>query len=295
MLEGEFIGKLGEKICKGFYDALYPKCTAIFDGIFQSLNARMVDSSALLGKTVQEWNGGAFQIVRAAAENICIPIAGALVAFVFAWELARMAQDNNLMQSVGPDRLIMTLVKLAVCLMVCVKSFDIVVYIYSIGNWAVKRLSGTTITFGSGLSLDTVIPAVPPAYDMSAVIQIIGTLIGLCLCWGICQVCAVIIYFQVLSWFMDMVIFAAAAPIPFATFMNRDWGQTGMNYGKKVFALGLRGFFMLLLIAIYGGIMNNLPGSNFLEVMTMLCGGSIVISCSLWKAGHITDSILNAH
>ena len=291
----EFAGRLSEKIGERIYDGLYPICSNIFDKIFVTLNARIADSADMLGKSVEGWNAGAFNIVKAAAENVCIPIAGGVIAFVFAWELARMAQDNNLMQSVGPDRLIMTLVKLAVCLLVCIKSFDIVIYIYSIGNWAVKKLSGSTITFGSGLTLDTVVPAVPDAYTLTAGFQLIGIFFALCICLGLCWTSAIIIYFQVLSWFLEMVVFASAAPIPFATFMNRDWGQTGMNYGKKAFSLGLRGFFMLLFIAIYGGVMNNLPGSSFMEVLTMLCGGSIAICGALWKAGNIADSILNAH
>ena len=292
---GEFAAGLFENICKNLYDGLYPHCSNIFDKIFVTLNARVGDTSGMLGQSIEGWNSGAFNIVKAAAENVCIPIAGAVIAFVFAWELARMAQENNLMQSVGPDRLIMTLVKLAVCLLVCIRSFDIVIYIYSIGNWAVKKLNNSTATFGSGLTLDDVVPVSPPIYDSGVVFQLLGVFFALCLCYLICQASSVLIYFQVLSWFLDMAVFASAAPIPFATFLNRDWGQTGMNYGKKVFSLGLKGFFMMLFICIYGGIMNNLPGSSFMEVMTMLCGGGVAITIALWKAGSIADSILNAH
>lgn len=295
MLVSEFEGGFIERIVKRIYDGIYPKCQAVFDKIFIALNARIGDSSNLLSQSIEDWNAGVFDIVKATAENVFIPMAGAVITFVFAWELARMAQENNLMQSVGPDRLIMTLVKLAVCIMACLRSFDIVTYLYSIGNWAVKKLTGQTVNFGTGVTLESIIPATPAAYDVGAIIEVSGVLIGLCVCYGVCQITAVIIYFQILSWFLDMAIFASAAPVPFATFMNRDWGQTGMNYGKKVFSLGLKGFFMMLFICIYGGIMNNLPGSSFMEIMTMLCGGGAAIVMALWRSGSIADSILNAH
>ena len=295
MGESEFFGNLMELLCQNLYDALYPHCSNIFDSIFVTLNTRMLDSSALLSQDLESWNAGVFSIVKSAAENVCIPIAGAIFVFVFTWEITKMVEDNNLMQNVSPEKIAVILGKLVVCLYVTINSFNIVMFIYSIGHWAVGKLSGTTPTFGAGVSLNDVVPAVPDEYNLTIVLQLLGILSALAVAWVFCQACGVIIYFQVINWFLDLGIYASAAAIPFSTFINRDWGQTGMNYGKMVFAVGLRGFFMFLFIAIYGGIITNLPGSSFMDVLFMLLGAGGVLVGLIWKSGNIADSILNAH
>lgn len=292
----EFFGRFVENVAKWIYDGMYQFCNTIYDKIVITLNSRITETVGQLGQDMQTWNAGAFNVVKAAAENVCIPIAGVIFGFIFTWELVSMVQDHNYKENVSPERIGGTMLRLIICLMVCIKSFDIVMFIYYIGSWAVRRLGITTSgTFGIGTSFNDIVSSTPAKYDFFTLLEILGIFVGLCIALVICNACAVIIYFQVLMWFLEMAVFAAPAPIPFATFLNRDWSQTGMNYGKTVFSIGLRGFFMLLFICIYGGFINNLPGSSFLESITMLCGGGLALIILLWKASSIADRVLNTH
>lgn len=42
---------------------------------------------------------------------------------------------------------------------------------------------------------------------------------------------------------IEIYIYASVGPLPFATFMNREWGNIGTNYVRGLAALGLQGFF----------------------------------------------------
>ena len=51
-------------------------------------------------------------------------------------------------------------------------------------------------------------------------------------------------------------MYVSVAPIPYATLMNRDWiGSVGQNYLKQIVALMLQGFFMLVTLIIYAGLL----------------------------------------
>ena len=293
----EFAYNLGQKILKGLYEGLYGSCENIYNNIFNTLNYRISEAAGNLGQSIESWNGGAFSLVRTVAENVCIPIAGCIIIFIFAWEMVRMCQDSNQMQHIRPDQMLLTLMKFAICLWVCTKSFEIVLGIYSIGNFAIARLAGisSSANFGADRTLNDIIPASQEVYEIGMIIKLLGVLLILCISLAICYACAVIIYLQVMVWFLEMLIFAVPASIPFATFFNKDWGQMGMNYTRKIMALGFQGFFMLLIISIYGGIVNSTSSSDFMEMMTMMCGAGAALIILLSKSGNISSSIFNAH
>ena len=48
------------------------------------------------------------------------------------------------------------------------------------------------------------------------------------------------------------------APIPIATMSNREWGSIGTNYLKGLFALSFQGFLIMVCVAIYAVLINNM-------------------------------------
>ena len=298
VFESEFFGNFVENICKSLYEALYYNCEKNFNKIFDILNYRVAWAGKNIGQSAKEWNAGAFSQVESLAENACMPIAGCVIAFIFCWELIHLCQENNRMQNVKPENIMFVLLKFTMCLMTCVYSFDLVMGIYSLGSWAAEKISGGTAgTFGSGMTLNDVVPAIPAAYNFDLVIELAGVLVVLCICRLLCNVCAVIIYVRVNMWFLELLVYAAPAAIPMATFFNKEWGQMGMNYARKIIAVGFEGFFMLLMFSLYGGIINNISNAStdFVEMMTMMCGCGMGLILLLFKAGTISSSIFNAH
>lgn len=292
----EFFGRLLENVCKSLYDALYENCEKIFDKIFNTLNYRIVWAGENIGQTAQEWNSSAFSLVKSLAENACMPIAGCIITIIFCWEITRLTQESNRMQNVSTDDIMMVLFKFGICLYACARSFDIVMGVYSLGNLAVNRMSGgATGSFGNGMTLNSVVPKEPATYELGMVIELLGVLIVLGLSLIICNICAAIIYIRVNMWFLEMLVYATPAAIPMATFFNKEWGQMGMNYTRKIMAVGFEGFFMLLMFALYGGVINNISSADFTELMTMMCGCGVGLIILLFKAGNISSSIFNAH
>lgn len=292
----EFFRNFEQNLLKSLYDGLYDNCEKNFNKIFDTLNYRIVWAGEEIGQSAQEWNPGAFSIVQSLAENACIPIAACFITVIFCWEMVHLAQEHNQMQNITSENILMVLIKFAICLAACVHSLDIVFGVYYLGNWAVKKGAGITAgTFGHGLTLNSVIPANPGTYEFGMLVELLGVLIVLCISLMICNICAAIIYVRINMWFLEMMVYAVPASIPMATFFNKEWGQMGMNYTRKVIAVGFEGFFMLLMFALYGGVINNISSSDFTELMTMMCGCGVGLIILLFKAGNISSSIFNAH
>lgn len=292
----EFWEQLVQKMYRSMYDGLYSNCEAAFHGMFDSLNSRIAETSETLSMSPQDWSPDGFSVVKNAAENTCIPIAACIITFIFCWELIRMMQDSNQMHNIKPDAILMQLLKLALCLLVCSKSFDIVMGFFDVGAWATEKLADGTIgNFGEGLQLADILPEAVDPLSFGIILQMMGNLIMLLIGWLATLICSAVIYIRVILWFLELLIYSAAAPIPFATFGNKEWSQMGLNYTRKMMALCFEGFFMLLAFALYGGVVSGIGNGDFLEKLVLIIGCGFALVMIMFKAGTISASIFNAH
>lgn len=301
VMEGveEFVYNLIQTICKFVYDGLYESSELIFNGMFDSLNGKIASLSTELIQSPKEWNASAFAVAKGVADNACIPIAGFIISFVFCWELIHLTKESNQMQNIKPDTIMIKLLELGLCLLVCSNSFDIVMGFFDIGAYATEKLSGTSIgKIGEGLIFSKLFERKTSDFTALDMIQMLMNYFILLITRFSVMVCGIIIYVRVMLWFVELLIYASAAPIPFATFGNKEWSQVGMNYSRKMLAVCFEGFFMLLIFALYGGVLTGAyakGGGDFTEGMFMVIGCSIAFVMLLFKAGSISSSIFNAH
>ncbi len=100
-------------------------------------------------------------------------------------------------------------------------------------------------------------------------------------------------------WYLELLVYASAAPIPFSTFINKEWGQMGTNYSRKMMAVAFEGFFMLVVFGLYGALSRNVLSASgadaYMAGMATTCGCGIALFLMLGKIGNISASIFNAH
>ncbi len=293
-----FVDALIQKILKALYEGLFNSCDSAFSGLFDSLNEHVEDAAETLTKTPQGWSETAYNTVKNVSQNAFLPIAASLITVIFCWELIRMVQDSNSMQHITTDKIVFALIKLGICLLVCSKAFDIVMAFFELGARATTMLADTTEgTFGEGLTFSDL---VTPPNEMSefTMTDIMGLLWYLLIIWIgriMIIVAGCIIYVRCVLWFLELLIYSSAAPIPYSTWMNKDWSQLGMNYTRKMLSLVFQGPFMLLLFAIYGGVMSGITSEDFTVSMVMIIGCGFALCMMMFKVSSISDSIFNAH
>ena len=86
------------------------------------------------------------------------------------------------------------------------------------------------------------------------------------------------------------------APIPMATMANREWGQMGQNYLRSLLALGFQGFLIIVCVAIYAVLLQNVAISgDAINSIWSIVGYTVLLCFTLFKTGSVARSILGAH
>lgn len=293
----EWKHNIGQSLMGSIYEAVHDLCEHLFGFLFFYLNKQISWAQEELSQPINEWNESVFTLIRdIVAKDVCIPIAASFITFIFCFEMVHILQDENRMRNINRQTLFITIMKFVICGIICAKSFDIVMAFYELGTDAVEKLgvqaNGTLDK--SLLSFSDIIPAEFEEYKLVYVFQIIGDLLLIVFSIIIVVVLSAIIYVRVTVWFLEFLIYASMAPVPFSTFNNKEWAQVGMNYTRKMLALSFEGFFMLLMLAMYGFITAGLePGIDFVATLTMLLGTGVALIALMGKAGNISASIFN--
>ena len=64
-------------------------------GMFDNVNEQVGDIAVQVGTTPQAWNGTIYGMIRNLSDNVIVPIAGVILAFVMTLELIQMVADKN--------------------------------------------------------------------------------------------------------------------------------------------------------------------------------------------------------
>ncbi len=289
----EFAHELGQKILEGMYNGLYSLCNKLFMTMFDGLNNNITSSSQTLIQTPEAWNSNAYGTVKNIAESAFVPLAACFIACILAWELVHLLQESNQMGGQIFEKLIVLLFTCVICVFLCSKSFEIVMWFFKLGAEVTGNIAGTTVgTFGNGLALDQFIPQPNGDYSLGMIFELLGDLILLAVGNVVILAIGAIIYIRVAMWFLEFLIYASAASIPNATWMNREWSQVGMNYTRKMLAVAFEGPFMLLLFALYGGVVSGIgTAGDFKQAFIMIIGCGLGLAMMMFKVGNITASI----
>lgn len=296
----EFVEGVIENVVEALYTPIYNAVANNVQGLFDELNQNISSAASNITVGPQAWNSGAYETVQAVAETVCIPLAGSFITVIFCWELIHLVQESNSMQNVKPDKLAIILMKFGLCLMACAYSFKIVMAFSDLGGLAAEKLLGltqTTPSISMSPTLEDLGLSNPPlgGYTLSGLFKLMGYWISLKLARVGVWVCGVVVYIRVMMWFIEILLYASSAPIPYSTWMNKEWSQVGMNYTRKMLALSFDGFFILLLFSIYGGVLSGLRLGDFQQSLVMILGCGFGLAVMMFKVSNISSSIFNAH
>ena len=304
MFGSEFIDNLLQSVWKSMYQGLYNVTGAVFSKIQDVLSEGILRSRNILNSTPQEWNETAFSFIKGVAENAAIPIAGCIITFIFCWQLISMVQESNQMHNIKPETIVLLMIKLTICLLVCAKSFEIICGLFDLGHWATEHIKFVEINNPDGngiIDFNKILDSELSEYGFGDVMTMLVNLIMTVIAQVIVYVLNVVMIINVSMWYLDLLIYASAAPIPFSTFINKEWGQVGMNYLRKILAMSFEGFFMIVAFGIYEAMVINIIVSNgnapdkYMMSIVTTCGCGFGLIMILNKTGSIASSIFNAH
>ena len=107
---------------------------------------------------------------------------------------------------------------------------------------------------------------------------------------------SICIFIVIFGRMIEIYLVTSVAPIPMATMANREWCQMGQGYLRSLFALGFQGFLIIICVAIYAVLVQNIATETDIIKAIWTCMGYTVLLCfTLFKTGSLAKSVFNAH
>ena len=264
-------------------------------GMFDGVNDKVGEISTQVGMTPQAWNSSIFNMVQNLSENVIMPIAGVILAFVMTLELVQILMDKNNFHDVETVVFFKWVFKTACAILIVTNTWTIVMGIFDVAQGVVNQASGIIIG-DTSIDLSSVIP------DMEEQLMEmeLGPLFGLwfqSLFVGITMwALTICIYIITYGRMLEVYLVTSVAPIPMAAMLGREWGGMGQNYLKSLFALGFQAFLIMVCVAIYAVLVQNISVSDDISTAIWTCMGYTVLLCfTLFKTGSLAKSVFSAH
>ena len=265
-------------------------------GMFDSVNSQVGEIAGQVGATPQAWNGTIYSMVRTLSDNVIIPIAGVILAFVMTLELIQMVSDkNNMHGDVDTWMFFKWIFKTACAVLIVTNTWNIVMGVFDVGQSVVNSAAGVIVSDAS-IDINTVVVDL----EERLMEMDIGPLFGLwfqSLFVGICTwTLTICIFIITYGRMIEIYLVTSVAPIPMATMVSKESGNMGQNYLRSLFALAFQAFLIIVCVAIYAALVRNIAVDTDISYAIWTCMGYTVLLCfTLFKTGSMAKSIFSAH
>ena len=285
-----------DSIAEWLKEVLVGGIVSNLSGMFDSVNQQVGDIAGQVGATPQAWNGSIYNMIRSLSDNVIIPIAGMILAFVMTIELIQMVSDkNNMHGDVDTWMFFKWIFKTACAVIIVTNTWNIVMGVFDVGQSIVNRAAGV-ITHDTSIDINSVIVNLEARlFEMD-----IGPLFGLwfqSLFVGICTwALTICIFIITYGRMIEIYLVVSVSPIPMATMVSKEGGNMGQNYLRSLFALAFQAFLIIVCVAIYAVLVRNISVNADISSAIWTCMGYTVLLCfTLFKTGSMAKSIFSAH
>jgi len=284
-----------EGITKWLKEVLVGGIVSNLTGMFDSTNQQVGQIAGQVGLTPQAWNSGIFNMIQSLSNNVILPIAGLILAIVMTLELIQLITDKNNLNDVDTWMFFKWVFKSAAAVLIVSNTWNIVMGIFDVAQSVVSSAAGV-IVGDTSIDITTVLTGL----EARLMEMDIGPLFGLwfqSLFVGICTwAITICIFIVIYGRMIEVYLVTSVAPIPMSTMANREWGQMGQNYLRTLFALGFQAFLIMVCVAIYSVLVQNISVSSDLSKAIWTCMGYTVLLCfSLFKTSSMARSVFNSH
>ena len=273
---------------------MFKNGTINFLDMLRNLFQKSVDNvRTQVSETPTEFSQSLVDNLRTISETAILPVAGLLLTYIFCYELYQMIVEKNRGSDFETGQLLFLIIKTSAAILLLSNSFDITLAFFDLGKWITDQVPSQVLVIPNNVveNLVGTIQDGDIGYALSMwVISAIALLITF--------VMSGIIYLVAWSRIVTIMLYISVAPLPFATFLNNDWiGSIGQTYIKNLMALMLQGYFMLVCLIVYGGLLDKASalittdGSGIYGLMLMLVSLGILV-VSLTRTHSLAKSVM---
>ena len=184
--------------------------------------------------------------------------------------------------------------KTAAAILILSNTFNIVMAVFDVSQSVIAQAGGliqgsTDITPDMMAELETTLEGMDLGPLLGLWLQ--SSIIGVTM-WALYICIFIVIYGRMI----EIYLVTSVAPIPMATMMGKEWGGMGQNYIRSLLALGFQAFLIIVCVAIYAVLVQNIALVDDIIYAIWTCMGYTVLLCfCLFKTSSLAKSVFNAH
>ena len=257
--------------------------------IFDSVNNQVGQIATEVGRTPASFSPAVYGMIRTLSENVIMPIAGLILTFIACYELIQLVISHNNLANFET-----WIFKTFVAVTLITNTMNITMAVFDVAQHVVSQAGGI---IGGSTAVDASALA-----TMQATLESmdIGPLLGVFLQCFVIQIMmsnvSVLIFVIVYARMIEIYLMVSLAPIPFATFGNREQSMIGQNYLRSLFALGFQGFLIMVCVGIYAVLIQSVAFSfDIVGSLWGVMGYTFLLAFTLFKTGSVAKAILHAH
>lgn len=151
------MGMIMDLITEWLKEILVSGIISNLSGMFDSVNQKVGDIAGQVGATPQAWNGAIYNMIRSLSDNVIIPIAGVILAFVMTLELIQMVADkNNMHGDVDTWMFFKWIFKTAAAVLIVTNTWNIVMGVFDVGQSVVNSAAGV-IAHDTSIDINSIV------------------------------------------------------------------------------------------------------------------------------------------
>ena len=287
-----------ETVLKAISDWIKSLLTAAImsnlSGLFDDVNTQVGNIAQQVGTKPSNFEPRVFAMIEALSRNVVLPIAGVILTFIACYELIEMITQHNNMAQFEPALLMKWIFKTAISVWMISNTFDIIMAVFDVTQQVVANSSGI-------ISGNTRVNDIGLSMLQSSMMQMdVGPLFGLFLqsfFIGITmRILSIVIFVIVYGRMIEIYMMVSLAPVPMATWGNHEQSHVGQNHLRSLFALGFQGFLILICVAIYAVLLQNVAISgDAINSIWSIVGYTVLLCFSLFKTSSVAKTLLGAH
>ena len=285
--------RIFEQMTSWIKDWLVDALMDIMTGMFDSINSQVADVATNVATSPANFTPGVYNLMQQVSNNAIMPIAGMILTFIACYELIQLVIAHNNLANFETWIFFKWIFKTYVAVMLITHCFDITMAIFDVAGHVITS-SGNIIQNSTAVNAAQLsqLRSTLEGMSIGSLIPLFGELFLLNI--GI-KVMSMMVFLVIYGRMIEIYLMISLAPLPFATFGNKEQSQIGQNYVKSLVALGFQGFLILICVAIYAVLIQNVTiSADLAGSLWSILGYNILLVFALFKTSSLSKRIFSA-
>ena len=227
---------------------------------FSALNNQVGEIATEVGMTPASFSPTIFNMIKNLAENVIMPIAGILLTFIACYELIQLVIGHNNLANFETWIFWKWIFKTFLAVTLITNTMNISMAVFDVAQHVVNNAGG--IIAGSTAIDDSALATMESTLETLEIGQLLSIYLQSFVVQFLIYILSALIFVIVYARMIEIYLMVSLAPIPFATFGNREQSMMGQNYVRSLFALGFQGFLIMVCVGIYAVLIQTVTFST---------------------------------